>query len=40
MTAAITLFCYFCGKNQHNISEFTSKNGDTMCKDCWIKEKK
>ncbi|HJT84004.1 MAG TPA: hypothetical protein VJ697_05935 [Nitrososphaeraceae archaeon] len=31
-------FCSVCGKNEFKMSEFTNKNGNVICKKCWIKE--
>jgi hypothetical protein len=29
-------FCSVCGKNEIEISEFTNKDGNTICKECWL----
>ncbi len=31
-------FCSKCGKNEVEISEFTNKDGNTICKECWLAE--
>jgi NMD protein affecting ribosome stability and mRNA decay len=32
------VFCSKCGKNEVEINEFTNKEGNTICKDCWLAE--
>jgi hypothetical protein len=29
-------FCSVCGKSEIEISEFTNKDGSTICKECWL----
>lgn len=33
-------FCSKCGKNELDTAEFTNKEGNTICKDCWLAESK
>jgi hypothetical protein len=34
------VFCSKCGKNEIEITEFTNKDGSTICKECWLAKNK
>ncbi|HJT83750.1 MAG TPA: hypothetical protein VJ697_04645 [Nitrososphaeraceae archaeon] len=31
-----SVFCSKCGKSEKQRNEFTNKNGNTICKECWL----
>ncbi|HET9805407.1 MAG TPA: hypothetical protein VFP49_00710 [Nitrososphaeraceae archaeon] len=30
------VFCAKCGKTEKQQNQFTNKDGNTICKDCWL----